>query len=137
MRWKERPNEAQWSKSTARRSFSTSLAAQAAPGPVADALAPGLEVMEAGGEQEGDGRPEDQVVEVALGVLEDPVPLLVVDDLALARVEHPSGARVDEDHARAAEVAAEAPAGAGPGRRGVGRELAQLRVAWTLPRTRR
>ena len=37
------------------------------------------------------------------------------------------GARVDEDHARAAEVAAEAPAGAGPGRRGAGRELAQLR----------
>ena len=47
---------------------------------------------------------------VAGGGLLDPAPLRVVDHRALARREHPAGARVDHHQARGADVAAEAPA---------------------------
>ncbi len=50
------------------------------------------------------------MIEVALGVLLDPGPLVVVDHRAAALLEHPAGAGVDHDQACVAQVAAVAPA---------------------------
>src|SRR6202012_1687181 len=57
-------------------------------GTVAGALVPGLEAVEPGGEEPGDGGGDQQVVEVALGLVDDPGPLLVVDHAARALGEH-------------------------------------------------
>src|SRR6201747_3214002 len=67
------------------------------------------------------------MAKVPARVLDAPVPILGFADLALALLQHPPGARVHEDHPGAAEVAAEAPTGAGAGRVRLFRELAQLR----------
>ena len=104
-------NEPQWSKSTARRSFSAARAAAAPVGAVADPLVPGLEPVEAGGEEPGHRRRDQQVVEVALGLVDDPAPTPRRRPSAgRPRSSTRPGARVDEDRPRPAEVAAEAPA---------------------------
>src|SRR5688500_2802366 len=82
-----------------------------APAPVADPLVPGLEVVEGAAQQVGVRGPEHQVVELVLArALDDPVPHVVVDDLALAGAEAATGAGVHHDQPRRAEVAVEAPA---------------------------
>jgi len=58
-------------------------------------------------------------------MLDDPVPLLVVDHRAVPLFQHPAGARVHEDRPGAAEVAAEAPADPVAGGLRPGGELAQ------------
>ena len=63
-----------------------------AVGAVADHLVPGLEPVEAGGEEPRHRGRDQQVVEVALGLGDDPVPLLLVDHPPGALVEHPAGA---------------------------------------------
>ena len=49
------------------------------------------------------------MVEVALRLVPDPVALFVVEDRAAVLLEHAAAAVVHDDHARPAEVAAEAP----------------------------
>src|SRR3954447_20264432 len=87
-----------------------------APGTVAEPLVPGLEPVEGGGEEPGDGGRDEQVVEVAARAVDDPLPLFVVADRPPVPLEDRPGPGVDEDRPGAAEVAAEAPAGARPGR---------------------
>src|SRR5207253_3160882 len=86
---------------------------QPAPGIALDQLlVPGLETVEGRGEEPGDRGADQQVVEVAFAVLDDPFPLFVVDDRPPPVLQHPRRPRVYEDRTGAAEVAAEAPAGA-------------------------
>ena len=124
------PNAAQCSRSRPWRSFSPSSAAGPAPGAVADRLVPGLEVVQRRRQQERQRRPDQQVVEVAVRVLLEPLPLARVEHRAvLGRVEHPARARVDHDQPRGAEVAAVAPARARDLAVGPERVLAQQRAA--------
>ena len=102
---------AQCSMSTAWRIFSAIPARGAAPGAARHRLAPGLAEVHPAPEQPRQRGAHQQVVEAARGVLVHPVPLLLVEHRALALLEHPPGARVDHDQARAPEVAAVAPAG--------------------------
>ena len=102
---------------------------QASPGARADRLVPGLELVDPGRHEHGQGARDDQVVVGAARVLDDPVPLLGVDHVAAALGEHARRARVDHDQPRAPEVAVEREAA----RRRLAvdgvRELAQARAA--------
>jgi hypothetical protein len=98
-----------------------------APRARADLLVPGLQVVEGGREQVRIGHREQEVVEVAADRVAEPLPLLVVEHEALALAEHPARATIDPDEARAAEVAAEAPAAALPRAVRLEREAAEER----------
>ena len=89
---------------------------EAAPRAGADRLVPGLDVVDARGHEDGQRARDDQVVVGAARVLGDPLPLLLVDHVALAVGEHARGARVDHDEPRAAEVAVEREAARRPAR---------------------
>ena len=90
-------------------------ARRAPPLPVAEPLVPGLQVMEAGREQVGHRGADQQVVEVAAAVVDDPLPDLVVEDRAPLLGQDPGRAGVHEDRPHPVDVAAEAPADAGRG----------------------
>ena len=62
------------------------------------------------GQEDGQRAGDDHVVERAARVVDDPVPLVVVDHLAPAVDEHARRARVEHEQARVAEVAVERPA---------------------------
>ena len=104
-----------------------------APGPAADGLVPGLDVVDPGREEVRVGHGEEEVVEVARGLLAEPVPLLVVDHEPLALLEDAARAAVDRDQARAPEVPVEAPAHALDLAVGLERELAQELAAVLRP----
>ena len=59
---------------------------------------------------------DHQVVEVAVAVLDDPVPHLVVEHRAPLLGQHPRGSGVHEDRPDSVDVATVGPAGAGRGR---------------------
>ncbi len=130
MRSSEDPNAAQCSRSSRLAHPLAGGRRDLAPGAVADRLVPRLQVVQAGREQERQRRADQQVVELAVRVLLEPLPLVRVEHRALVRrVEHAAGARVDHDQPRAAEVAAVAPARALHLAVGAERELAQDRPA--------
>ena len=82
------------------------------PSPLAgaDGLVPRLEVVDALGHEDRERAGEDEVVELAARVVDDPVPLRLVDHLAAILVEHAGGARVEHEQPRVAEVAVIRPA---------------------------
>ena len=84
--------------------------AEPAPGGVGQRLVEGLDVMQAGREQERHRAGEQQVTGRFAGLLADPVPLLVLDELASAGRDLASCARVDHHESRVAQLAREAPA---------------------------
>ena len=130
MRSSEEPNAAQCSRSSALADLLAGERRRLAPGAVADRLVPRLQVVQGGCEQQRERRAEQQVVEVALGVVLEPLPLVGVEHRALlGRVEHPPGARVDHHQPRTAEVAAVAPARPRHLAVGLERERAQDRPA--------
>jgi hypothetical protein len=53
---------------------------------------------------------DDHVVEGSARVIDDPVPLVVIDHLTAAVREHPRGTRVEHEQASIAEVSVERPA---------------------------
>ena len=69
-----------------------------------------LEVVQPGRQHERQGRPDEQVLDVAGQLLVEPAHLVGVEHRAVLRLEHPGGPRVDDDEADVAEVAPEAPA---------------------------
>src|SRR3982751_2320218 len=85
------------------------LRGRRSPLPVADPLAPSLGVLHAVGEQIGVRRSEHEVVELAVGLLADPLPFSLVVYRAASLMQDPARARVHHDHAIATEVAVEAP----------------------------
>src|SRR4051794_537606 len=81
-----------------------------APGAVTDSLVPRLEVMQAGRQQERVRGCDQQVVELAVNLLGEPLGLGLVDYRPLPVFERATDARVEHDEARATEVAVKAPA---------------------------
>lgn len=65
--------------------------------------------MQARSQQDRIGRRQQQVVEVTVAGLHDPVPFMVVEDRAPAFPEAAARAIVDYDQPRAAEIPLEAP----------------------------
>ena len=106
-------NAAQCSRSTPRRSRSREPRGDLAPAPVADRLVPRLEVVDPVRHEDGQRARDHEVVERAARVVDDPVPLLLVDHLAAAVGEHARGARVEDEEPRVAEVAVVGPAARG------------------------
>ena len=64
------------------------------PGTGAQSLVPALEVVHAGAEEQGQGGAEEEMVEVARGFFNDPVPLFGVDHGAATLFQHPTAAGV-------------------------------------------
>jgi hypothetical protein len=85
----------------------------AAPGSRADGFVPGLEVVDPRRHEDRERARDHEVVEFTEGMLDQPVPFLFVDHLALFVAENAGGARVDDEESRVAEVPVEGPAGGG------------------------
>jgi hypothetical protein len=92
--------------------FSANEAARDPPDAAAQPLRPGLEVVHALAEQQGERGAEEQVVEAAGGLLLDQAPFVRVHHRAALLFEDPAAAGVHHQEARVAEVAVVAPAGA-------------------------
>ena len=73
-------------------------------------LVDGLEVVQAGREQEGQRRADEQVLDVAAQLLVEPAHLVGVEHRAVLWLEDSGRAGVDDDETAVAEVAAIAPA---------------------------
>ena len=80
------------------------------PGAGADRFIPGFEVVDPFRHEDWERAGDDEVVELAVCVVDDPVPFLFVDHLAVVLVEDAGGARVDHEQPRVAEVAVVRPA---------------------------
>ena len=93
----------------ARRDFSAERRDPSAVGALGRLLVDRLEVVQAGGQQEGQRGPDEQVVDVAGQLLVEPRRLLRVEHRAAVRLEDPRRAGVDDDEAAVAEVAPVAP----------------------------
>ena len=114
--WKDLPKEAQWSKSTARRSFSAARAASLPQAPSQTRSLQASRWWKPGESSKG-------TVVASSRWSKSPLACSTIHSHSSSStierspsLEHPAGARVDEDHPRPAEVAAEAPAAAGAGR---------------------
>ena len=108
--WNVRWNDAQWSRTAIAPQLLAERLAQPAPRPVGQRLVEGLDVVQARRQQERHRAGEQKVTSRLAGLLADPVPFLVLDELAPAR-RHPAPcARVDHHQSRVAELAREAPA---------------------------
>ena len=103
-------NAAQCSRSTARRRRSPSRPRAEPQRAVADGLVPRLEVVDAVRHEDRQGARDDQMVERAVRVLDDPVPLVGIDHVAPPFDENAGRARVDHQQPRTAEVAVVGPA---------------------------
>ncbi len=84
-----------------------------APASGAHGFVPGLEVVDPVGHEDRQRARDHQVVELAERVVDQPVPLVLVDHLPTAVAEHAGGAGIDDQQPRLAEVAVEGPAGGG------------------------
>src|SRR3954453_12151494 len=85
------------------------LCRERSPCAIADPLAPYLGVVHPVGEDVRVGGGDDQVVEVAVRLVTDPLPFVVVEDRSPALVQDSSHARVHDDDAVSPEVPMEAP----------------------------
>ena len=82
-----------------------------APAAAGQRLGERLDVVQPGGQQEGQRGGDEQVVDVAAQLLVDPGELLGVEEVAVVGLEHARGAGVDDDEpGLGAEVAGVAPA---------------------------
>ena len=71
---------------------------EAPPAPVAQRLVPGLEMVDAVGQEHRKRARDHEMVEGAARVLDDPVPFGLVDHLAAALGENPRRPRVEHEH---------------------------------------
>ena len=85
---------AQCSRSRARRIFSPHLATRGPQAPVGHRLVDRLEVVDALRDEERQRRADEQVVDVAAQLAVEPGHLVVVEDRALVRLQHPGRPRV-------------------------------------------
>ena len=85
----------------------TEADAETTPRAVADPLVPPLQVVDAAGHERRQRRPDEKVSGVGVAVVDDPRPLVVVDDRAFPRLEHAPVAGVDHDERDVAEPAGE------------------------------
>src|SRR6187551_3217104 len=86
---------------------------EAAPSPCAQRLIPRLKMVDPARQEHRKGAGDNQVVECAARMVDDPVPFLVVDHLPPTVRQHARGARVQDEEARVSEVTVEGPAARG------------------------
>ena len=125
-------NAAQCSRSAACRTFSPHRAQRGPQAPSQTASLQASRPWTAGGSSTGSELASSRWDGAALGLLDDPVPLLGVDHRAVAGLEHPPAAGVEHEQAHVAVVAPVAPAHA-LAAVGLGVGLAGVRPQQVLP----